>query len=295
MIRNLHKEPLVHFLIGGAVLYAIHGAVKPPEDEGRQIVIDKPALLNFVQYRSKLFRPELFEKQLDQMPREEFDKLVKDYVDEEVLYREARSYQLERGDDVIRQRLIQKSQFLIDDEDNASPTDAELRKYFEQNRDRYITPPSLTFTHVFLDSTIHGKQTEQFARETMARLNRGHVGFSDAPSHGDRFPFLINYVDRPVDFVASQMGSAMTISLLARRPSEDNWQGPFQSPYGWHVVLLVKNSPASRLRFDQVRDEVRQSYLEDRRIRDRQQALDRLRKQYQVKLDIDRPGASAGG
>ena len=40
----------------------------------------------------------------------------------------------------------------------------------------------------------------------MAELNAAHAAFNDAPAHGDRFPFAQNYVDRTLDYVASQFG-----------------------------------------------------------------------------------------
>ena len=295
MIRRLLREPLLHFLFAGALLFILHYSIKEGDEEGRTIVVDKPALLNFVQYRAKLFRPDFFQQGLDQMPKSEFDAIVQDYVDEEILYREARAYDLANGDDVIRQRLIQKSQFLLSNEEDLNPSEATLRGYFTENKSRYINPLSLTLTHVFLDGKLHGGRAEAEARAIQAQLNRDHVVFSDAPLYGDRFPFLLNYVDRPVDFIESHFGYGMTRSLASLKPDSARWQGPLQSPYGWHVVLLVNKAPATPLTFEQVREDVREAYIEESRVANQQKALERLRQRYRVRLEVDRHIVGQGG
>src|SRR5262245_15259443 len=129
--RTIVREPLLHFLLLGGILFTLFGFTHHSAADlssNKTITVDKEGLLNFLQYRSKAFETEYFTQQLDAMSPEERKNLVDQYVEEEMLYREARALGLEQGDYVIRQRLVQKMRYLIDDltEGGAPPSDAVL-------------------------------------------------------------------------------------------------------------------------------------------------------------------------
>src|SRR5262249_31075587 len=149
-------------------------------------------------------------QQLDAMSPEERKSLVDQYVEEEMLYREAKALGLEQGDYVIRQRLVQKMRYLIDDltEGGEAPSDAVLSDYLQKHKDIYVLEPSVTFTHVFVDTSVHGERAaKEIAERLKAELDSKGAGFNDAPQFGDRFPFLVNYVERTLDYVTSQFGA----------------------------------------------------------------------------------------
>jgi len=291
MIKNrFWREPLLHFVIVSGFLYGLYNMVSSDDENGGDtITVSQPQLLNYLQYRAKAFRPDFFNNVLNEMPEDEYVALVRDFIDEEILYRQAQSYGLERGDDVIRQRLIQKARFLLDSEVvETEPEKEMLLEHFQQHANRYSDPERVTFTHVFFDRKIHGKDAELLAREAVADFNKEQVDFVDAPAYGDRFPYLINYVDRTEEFVASHFDPAMAAELMKKEVSGAEWIGPFQSVHGWHAVLLVGKKPRQQPQFDEVAESVKEAFLEERRIKLRKDVLERLRSQYSIKLDIDR-------
>ncbi len=106
-MRGLLREPLVHFLLGGAVLFLVYGWVAGPESErpGRIVVSEQRV--------DMLGRS--FERTWMRSPTEsELQGLIDDYVTEEVLYREALALGLDRDDLVVRRRMRQKMEFLYD-------------------------------------------------------------------------------------------------------------------------------------------------------------------------------------
>ena len=56
---------------------------EPDEDES-VIVVDRDTLLTFVQFRLKAFNPALAEKKLSSLSDEELERLIDDYIREEV-------------------------------------------------------------------------------------------------------------------------------------------------------------------------------------------------------------------
>jgi parvulin-like peptidyl-prolyl isomerase len=294
VLARILREPLVHFLTGGALLFALHGLIGA--SDGNEIVVDRARLLSYLQYKTNVFQPELASAGLDGLSRAQLDALVRAYIEEEMLFREARSYGLERGDEFIRQRLVQNALvFLASERAEMPPGEDDLRSYYAAHRTQYVSPASVTFTHVFFDAAVRGVSAERAAREAVEMLNRKHASFADAPAHGDRFAYLVNYVDRPADFVASQLGEDISARLMMLEPSASEWRGPYRSSYGWHVVLLVRRSEARQLGFEEVRAEVTEACLEEQRMKWRREALERLRGKYPVTIRLERADAPRDG
>jgi hypothetical protein len=286
--RQILREPLLHFLLAGGILFGIfqltNSAARDPLSD-KTITVDKEGLLNFLQYRSKAFETEYFTQQLDAMSPEERKSLVDQYIEEEMLYREAKTLGLEQGDYVIRQRLVQKMRFLIDDltEGGVVPDDTVLRQYLLKNKEIYALDPSVTFTHVFVDSAIHGDEAaRQMAERLKTELNSRGAGFNDAPRFGDRFPFHENYVERTLDYVQSHFGGAFVTELAKIAPSEKHWSGPLHSMHGYHLVLLTSRTEARLPELSEIRSQVAEDWERDRTQHARTQGLKRLSSEYKV-------------
>lgn len=301
-IRRVLRDPLVHFLVAGGLLFAFYAWFGPQDyrtGDQHTIVVDKPALVTYMQYQQQAFQPAYFNKAFDAMSPADRKKLIDSYVREEAMTREARSMGLGSADYVIRRRLIQKMEFLMDgaSADRPPPTDADLKAYFKKNADNYRRAESLTFTHVFVDNEVKHAHPKELAERLKAELNARHAQFNDAPQYGDRIPFLQNYVGRTPQFVANQFGQDFADAIEKLKPS-DKWQGPIKSEYGWHDVLYIKHEPASLPPFDEVKQQVENDYDNDKTAEFRKQATDDLLKHYKIKLvglpAADKP-ADVGG
>lgn len=285
LLRRLLREPLVRFLAAGALIYLAWGLWGRRDDDTHRIVVDRAALLQYLQYQAKVFEPATFAQQFDAMSAAERRQLVDGYVREEVLYREARALGLERGDNVMRLRLVQKMGFLLEGTSDVQPTDAELQRYLDQHRDLYAVAPSWTFAHVFIDPAEHGAaDAGSLARRTLARLNAAHAGFNDAPRYTDRFAFLQNYVERTPDYIASQFGPEFMAALEQLPVDVGRWQGPLRSSQGWHLVLLTAHAPARMPTVAEIHDRLVDDFRRDRAAALQEQAVQALIGQYHVEL-----------
>lgn len=287
LLRRLLKEPLLHFLAAGALIYVGFALWGPRGgDDSHHIVVDRLALLQYLQYQAKAFEPATFSQQLDAMSPAERQQLIDNYVREEVLYREAKALGLERGDYVMRLRLVQKMQFLLESSSGETPTDTELARYLQQNAALYTVAPSWTFTHVFIDPLVRGKdRAEVDARRILGDLNRTHAGFNDAPRYTDRFPFMQNYVERTSDYISSQFGAQFLQALEKLPVGTGVWQGPLRSDQGWHLVLITAHTPGRVPKVDEIRDRLVDDLKRDRAAARQEQAVQAIIHQYRVELD----------
>ena len=293
---KLLKEPLVHFLAAGLGLFVLFGIVNRDDaaDDPSVVVVDHDALLTFVQYRIKAFNPQLAEQKLAGLSDEELQRLIDDYVREEVLHREALALGLDEDDYVIRRRLVQKLEFITEGfaEGSVEEDPAAVQRYFDAHAADYYVEPYVTFTHVFFDSEDRPREEAvSRAEKKLRELNRASTPFADAPKHGDRFLYHVNYVERTPEYVASHFGIEMARAIFELEPNDLLWKGPYESPYGAHLVLLITNEPGRKPELREIEDRV----VEDWRrsvIRERtEEAIEGIVGDYDVRVEYERPPA----
>lgn len=293
---RLLKDPLLHFLVAGACLFGGYRLIVP--EAGRlgekTIVVDREALLTFMQFRAKAFEPEMANRQLDGMAPEERDQMVRDFVREEALYREARTLGMTDNDYIVRRRSVQKMEFIAQStaalavraEANSLKADS-LEAYFADHRQDYYREPSVTFTHVFFSAAQRGRAAAKSEAQTMlAALNQAQVPFADALRYGDRFLYDRNYVERTPDVVASHLGKAFAEAIAGLSPSPRQWQGPISSEHGEHLVLLTEHRAGRRLELAEARPHVEQDYQRWRQQQNQERAVQEIVDQYHVEMRL---------
>jgi hypothetical protein len=253
-IVALLRDPLLHFLIVGAALFAFLSMQKPPERPAdERIVVTRDALLRFVQYRSKAFEPGAAERLLDGFSERDRRKLVDDFIREEALYREAKALGVAETDYVVRERMVQSALFLADAAAGSTPiNEADIEAYFKKHADDYRVAPSVTFSHVF----FVGDGAEEKARAMVERLNAAGAPFEAATQFGDRFPFHVNYVERTYEYVASQFGDVTTEALFDAATPLQRWSGPYRSDYGFHAIFVSGRVEGRLPELAEIRDRV---------------------------------------
>ncbi len=287
--QALLKDPLVHFLAAGAVLFAAASALAPPEADETIITVDRSALLTHIQFRSKAFEPEAAARLLDSLDADAREKLIADFVREEALDREAAALGVDANDYVIRQRRVQKVEFLA--EASAQPGEPEagdIQAYYATNADRYRSPPSATFTHVFVSAKERPRDdAKAMAKALLQRLIAERAAFDDAPRYGERFLFHKNYVDRTDDYIKSQLGEAATVAIFDAQTLVNGWTGPFSSDHGEHLLYVTARAPARHAPLEEIADLVRSDLIEERRQRAIDAAIGSIVARYRVIRDLE--------
>jgi hypothetical protein len=260
------SEPLVHFLVIGALLFAGLSVVKSLE---RPVVrLDAHDLDQLAAY---------WELQMQRPPNKaELAGIINDRIDEELLAREALRLGLDKGDMIIRRRLAQKMAFAADDAAAAAePTDAELRAFYAQTASRYAAPMRVSFQQVFFSGDRPNGGAAKAAAQALERAEE-----DQREPRGDPFLFPLAYEDVPSADLLRDYGPAF-VKTLQTAPV-GGWAGPVLSPYGWHLVRVSARRQAAAMDFDIVRAQVRDAWLADRRARANAAFLKSLRQRYRV-------------
>lgn len=231
MLKSILREPLVHFLLLGAALFALDAWLRPTAatPANTEIVVSEARIRNLAQnFRRTWQRPPT---------REELDGLVESHVREEVFYREALALGLDRDDAIIRRRLQQKVEFISEEAAAlARPTDEELDAYLKMNADAFRVEPSVTFSQIYLDPRKRSSTLDADAKRLLAALKGG--GVSQAPALlGDRLMMLEpRYEGESKTELARLFGSEFAEALVKQPVGQ--WAGPIASGYGVHLVKV---------------------------------------------------------
>jgi hypothetical protein len=301
--RRWSQQPLLHFLLIGLALFAVYQWSGSRQHGDKTIVVDRNALRNYIQYRAKYFDSNSSDGFLDELGERELQQLIDEYIREEVLYREALALGLDANDFIIRQRLIQKLEFINKDlsAELTEISDEEMRDYFDSHRDDYVEPPLVTFTHVFFDFRHGGREVAlDRARRKQVELNARGVPFTEGAREGDSFVFHTNYVERTIGEVSNHLGSLMADRVFALEPRDELWQGPLASPYGYHLVMVTKRLQRRHLDLDdiyeRVKDDARRAHIKKMNDAIIQEIIDA----YQIEVTFEpapseSTGATTGG
>jgi len=285
---TLIKEPLVHFFIIAAALYWGLSFFSPPTDQ-KQIQVTEAALLNYIQYNAKAFEPDVAAKILRDMPDDERNLLINDYVRQEALYREAISLGLDQEDYVIRTRMVQKMEFIFGDSSRVNSIDiADLQTYYEAHKQDYTTPPTTTFTHVFLSTK--NKPLPQVIRRSILlkeQLIQENIGYNEAVQYGDRFLYHTNYIDRSYEFTRSHFGAEIADIIFSETTPLENWWGPEISEYGVHLFFVAKRAQGQVPAFSEVQSRIENDLAAKRKQNFMEEATHALIKGYDIVISPD--------
>lgn len=284
--RRLLREPLVHFLAAGLVLFglsALLGESFGAGDDRRRIEVSAGRIRQL---------SDTWTRQRGAPPtRAQLDGLIEDFIREEVLYREAIASGLDQGDAIVRRRLAQKVEFLAQSvASTVEPTDAELQAFFEANSERYVVPEQVGFEHVYFSRERRGPGAEEAARGALALLTGVGPAAADAAALGDRFMLQRAYPPQTRDQIRDLFGPRFAARVFELPP--DVWTGPVESSYGAHLVRVRRRVPSRLPALAEVRGAVTRD-LDEQRLRSAaDEYYARLRARFEIEIALD---PAAGG
>lgn len=259
--RLLWREPLLHFVLLGALIFGVDAVLHPPPKDDKVITVTKAMRQSFI---------DNFDEDKSRVPSDaELEKMIESWVASEILYREGKALGVDRGDDMIRDRVAFKLQLLIFDQIRVSqPTEDQLRAWFADNHERfdeqervgfYLTPPTDEMTAQRQLEEIQAQhESEDLQKQTRAILGR------------------------PVASLAASFGEGFRDALLALPLGQ--WK-ILQSKDGWHVVRLDSRRAGVLASLDDVRDEAVRIWLTDETRKRAWEAVSRLKAAYNVRYE----------
>ncbi|MCZ8137540.1 MAG: peptidylprolyl isomerase [Porphyrobacter sp.] len=254
------REPLVHFLALGAVLYVVLTWGGTPVDPSSRVIA--------VDGARKAQLALAFEQVMGRAPTDaELDARIERYVREEVLYREALRLGLDADDAVVRQRMVAKMDMTASAAaEIAEPDEATLRAFFKANQARYAGTRAVSF------------EQRLFGDEQAAR-----AGLADPGAAARSASLPPQMTEAPQREVEARFGQQFAQGL-AGIAADGQWHGPIPSGFGWHIVR-VTGRDSSEPDFEALRPRIANDWRSAQIATREERAYAILRSAYRVDID----------
>jgi hypothetical protein len=263
------REPLLHFVILGGLLFAADYALNARALDPRTIVVgadvESEAVGTFEAVRNR--KP----------TAQELEALHRVWLDNEVLYREGLALGVDKGDPAIRERVIFKALSVVDSNVKLPPADDKLlRAWFLAHRDKYDEPARFDFE----EAALSGDSSEAAIRDFVKALNSG--------TPGDAKAGLRVFKGRPHSNLVESYGAEFAKALVESQPSL--WQA-LRARDAWRAVRLNLVTPPKPAVFETLRGVVLHDWTDAVAAEQRTAAVRALAKKYTIKYEP----AEAGG
>lgn len=275
-MRRLVREPLVHFVLLGAALFAAFSWRSGHSSaDTKSIVVTQGRIEHLAN---------TFVLTYQRSPTEqEMESLIQDSVREEVYAREAVTLGLDRDDLIIRRRLRQKLEFVSEDlAAQAEPSDEQLQAYLKAHPTAFASDPRFTFRQVYLNPKRRGKTLQHDEDGLLARLKQADAK-ANLAALGDPIMLENNFPNVSTRDVRIAFGEKFAAALGSLAPGQ--WQGPVESGYGVHFVFLAERTEERLPPLDEVREAVRREFANAQRREASEKFYQALLRQYSVTIE----------
>jgi len=269
-MRRLLREPLLHFFLMGAVMFGVYGWLhRGSLSSANEIFVTRGQVQNLqLQFERVWQRP---------ATRQELQGLVDNWVKEEIFYREGISMGLDRDDPVVRRRVGQKLEFILESATPPVPTDAELQAWLDAHLHDYQIEPTYSLRQVYFDPARHGARLEADIATARRTLESGKAAAGDVTM----LPPTMDAVSATE--VARVFGNEFGEGL--KTLPVNSWQGPVRSGYGLHLVEITSHETGRRVTLADVRVEVERDLSRARAEAANAAFYNKLRANYAVRVE----------
>ena len=210
----------------------------------------------------------------------QINQLKNDFIQREVLVREAKRLGLDKIDSIISARLAQLGQqALVGESINIDSIRlGEINDFFEINKSHYIEPETISFSHIFFDTEERAKsyllklEKESDVKKLKNLINTG----------GIVFPYQKNYSKKPFSFVVGHFGEIGAQNIFSLQKDIKNWQGPIRSSLGYHLINVFNKTSMKQMALDDILSEVKRDYYDQLRKKDTKIIISNKILEYQI-------------
>jgi len=284
-LTQLLREPLLHFLLIGAALFGVYAWL----NRGAENAAAPQVRLAESDVR---WLKETFALEHQREPSgPELQGLVRGFLKEEMLARQAQELGLHKDDIVVRRRLAQKMTFLLQDESaRAVPSEDDLRHLYETQRDHppseegqaraLFTRPRISFVQIYFGRDKHADAAAD-ARAALVELSRADA--APATDLGDAGEVKSEFRSVDARAVANQLGTKFAAAVFDLAPG--TWQGPIESSRGFHLVRVSARVPGELRPFDEIKGELVEIWHDERQRASEERYFAEMLRKYRIVPD----------
>ncbi len=301
--RRLWQQPLLHFLLLGSLLFFVSALWR----DWAQRLVDYPE-----PQRIEQLQRDWLAQHGGKLEAAQREALIRQEIDERILFAEALRLRLHLGDPVVLRRLHQDLEFLgirtppgeeirtaldmqlyhgdelirrrlvermrsIGSGPLPEPTESALRERMQAQRERWMSAPRISFEQCFLRHESGVAERAAALLKSLRQNPAGPLPQGDPFLHGELFQRLDEAQ------LSKRFGAAFSRQLLAETRHRGDIIGPLASPYGLHLLRVVDHDPPRPLPFEHVRPQLLREWQQDMAQAHLRQWMAALRLRYRVR------------
>ena len=271
-VKTLLREPIILFILIGSAFYLLQALTFNNKPSARkQIIVTSEQLKQLENgFSNTWMRP----------PTEiELEELIANYIKNEVFYREALAMGLEENDQVIRNRLRQKLELLMDNMASVNvPSQQMLETYLQENEDDFKGDYQVSFIQVFVNPEVHS-DPQLAAMNLLEQLQDG----TRPEDLGDRTLMGYSFPDYTQTDVARRFGTDFAVQLIQAEPG--GWKGPLYSGMGLHLIKIDHFENGSLPELSEIRSSVEREWMAKKKSELKLAAYEKLLEGYDVVIE----------
>ena len=209
---------------------------------------------------------------------QEVDGIIKQLLDEEILYREAIKLGLDKNDIIIKRRLAQKIGFLRQEADSSLPSEEEVSDFYNKNIDKYFVGKRITFSHIYFSSNENDKT---LADEALTLIRSG----SSESDFGEPFLLGKNFSSKTITEIERSFGLRFSKDIQSITPKV--WSGPLISEYGSHLIFVNSISNSFTPALEEIKNIIINDLILENQNNSVKEYLKELRNKYQIEILAD--------
>ena len=260
------REPIVLFLIFGAVLFIVYEwTTSYYELRNKEIIVTEAQVQVLSETFTKTWNREPTEKELD--------ALIENFIKDEIFYKEAVALGLDKSDVAVKRRLRQIMEMMMDDMATVYPSEDQLKQYLSENPDKFRQDPKISFRHIYF-STDNRETAEEVLvklKDTLPADERQFDGLALIPNE---------FSEETYRGIERLFGKAFTEEVFKLKPGI--WEGPVESAYGYHLVYISQLTEGFVPELSEIWDEVEREWSMERRTQVKDQQYLKIKEKYTV-------------
>ena len=273
-IISILKEPAIHFLLIGTLLYVTYQSFNNYLNRDQHVIVVNNEEIQMLEqsWEMKWNRPPT---------SQEREGMINGQVREKVLYRTAVEMGLDKNDMVTRRRLAQQVELLgAGMIQSPQPSEGDLIKYYEEHKEEYRNPETVSITQIFFNPDKRGNTTLDDAKAALHSLNLQNDPKGSFSEFGDIF-MLPNYFPNKTEIqISKEFGTGFTASVFELEAGK--WHGPVLSGYGTHLVFVHNHEINELPDYTEIRDYLRDQWMAQKKAALEEQYIEGLMARYEV-------------
>lgn len=158
---------------------------------------------------------------------------------------------------------------------NVKVTEDEVRAYYEENREQFVSEATVNASHILVD-------TEERAAEILADIKSGKISFEDAAKANSSCPSGQNGGSLG-DFGRGQMVAEFDSAVFSMEVGEIS-EAPVKTQFGYHLIKLNSKSEAAPRELAEIKAELTEALLAEKRQKAYESKINQLKIVYPVDM-----------